>query len=352
MKSSFLLIVLLVRSWSANAQELSVAPSIQRIQPLPFGVVTPNYAGPRIGDIAPQFTLAPLVPRADDKSWSLRDELGKHSTILVMFGASPVLVGKNMTPQKVVSGIAQASAQLKERGVTVVAVSHTQGISLKGLDAGFDALTLQDSSGALERAFSISPTAITLVSIDRAGFLRNVETVKDPATIAARLILQSDSTPTLGEGQTAPDFSLSDMHGQVRRLSELRGRKNLLLTFFPKCFTGGCANHLTALQGESEALAAANVEIWAVSIDPASGERGQIAFAESLGLTFPLLPDEGRNVSLLYGTARKPNSTPLRRTFLIDKNGVVRFVDKNIQVFTHGTDMLAKIRELGLASQR
>ncbi|PQV64857.1 Peroxiredoxin [Abditibacterium utsteinense] len=216
------------------------------------------------------------------------------------------------------------------------------------MDAGFDALTLQDASGDLAKAFQVSPTAITLASIDRAGFLRGVEAVADPSTISTRLALKTDPTPTLQEGQVSPDFALSDMRGQVRRLSELRGRKNLLLTFFPKCFTGACANHLTALSDQSEGFAAADVEIWAVSIDPAAGERGQIAFAESLGLKFPLLPDEGRNVSLLFGAARKPYSTPWRRTYLIDKSGILRFVDKNINVFTHGADMLAKVRELNL----
>ncbi len=338
---SLALISPLVSAYPALAQTPSNPLSSVPIQE---GVKLPHYENPRIGDLALELAL----PQADGTLWNSRDELGQRSVVLVMFGASPVLVGKNLTPQKVLSDIARAASQLKGRGVTVVTVSQTQGISLKGLDAGFDALSLQDDSGALAKAFNISPTATTLISIDRAGFLRSVETVTDPAAVSTRLALQSDLTPAMEEGRVAPDFMMSDMRGQVRRLSELRGRKNLLLTFFPKCFTGGCANHLTALQGEREAFAAADVEIWAVSIDPAAGERGQIAFAESLGLDFPLFPDEGRNLSLLFGAARKPYSTPWRRTYLIDKNGVLRFVDKNINVFTHGADMLAKIKELGL----
>lgn len=338
---SLVLVSLLVSACSALAQTPSSPLSSVPIQK---GVKLPRYENPRIGDLAPELVLS----QVDGTLWNSRDELGQRTMVLVMFGASPVLIGKNLTPHKVLSEIARVAIQLKERGVTVVAISQTQGISLKGLDAGFDALTLRDDSGALAKAFNISPTATTLVSIDRAGFLRNVETVIDPATVSTHLSLQNDPTPAMQEGQVAPDFALSDMRGQVRRLSELRSRKNLLLTFFPKCFTGGCANHLSSLQENLSALQATDTEVWAVSIDPAAGERGQIAFAENLGLNFPLLPDEGRNLSLLFGAARKPYSTPWRRTYLIDKNGVLRFVDKGINVFTHGAEVLAKLRELGL----
>ncbi|WP_123580354.1 hypothetical protein [Abditibacterium utsteinense] len=78
-----------------------------------------HYEGPRIGDLAPELVLA----QADGTLWNSRDELGKRAVVLVMFGASPVLVGKNLTPQKLLSGIGQAAAQLKEQGVAVVAIS-------------------------------------------------------------------------------------------------------------------------------------------------------------------------------------------------------------------------------------
>jgi peroxiredoxin len=89
-----------------------------------------------------------------------------------------------------------------------------------------------------------------------------------------------------------------------------------------------------------------------VNIDPQTGQdRGQIAFAQSLELHFPLLPDTGRNLSLLYGTVDNPQQSARRWSYLIDKDGILRFVDKEVQprVRTHGSDILAKMRELGMA---
>ena len=154
------------------------------------------------------------------------------------------------------------------------------------------------------------------------------------------------SLPQIGE--VAPDFSVADMNGKVQRLSELKGKKHLLLTFFPKCFTGGCANHLSSLRDVYPQLQANDVEVLAVSVDPAEGEKGQRAFAEEWKLPFPLVPDTSRQLSMLYGAAQNNQQLANRMTVLIDKTGVVRWIDTDVQVQTHGADVLAKIGELGL----
>ncbi len=164
-----------------------------------------------------------------------------------------------------------------------------------------------------------------------------------------RTIMQQigDCTPQLAVEKVAPDFSMPDMNGRVRRPSELRGRKNLLLTFFPKCFTGGCANHLTALRDTRSDFDKSETEIWAVSVAPAEGEQGQLAFAARLNLPFPMIPDVGRNLSLLYKAADDPTQKSLRMRVFIDKDGILRFVDKNINVFTHRTDVLDEMKTVG-----
>jgi peroxiredoxin Q/BCP len=150
----------------------------------------------------------------------------------------------------------------------------------------------------------------------------------------------------------SPNFSVPDMNGTMRRLSDLKGKKHLLLTFFPKCFTGGCTNHLSSLRDVYPMLQANDVEVLAVSVDPADGEKGQKAFAAQWKLPFPLIPDTQRKLSMLYGAAQNTEQLATRMSVLIDKNGVVRFLDTNVNVRTHGNDMLAKVRELGLSSQR
>jgi peroxiredoxin len=87
-----------------------------------------------------------------------------------------------------------------------------------------------------------------------------------------------------------------------------------------------------------------------ISFDPAAGERGQIAFAKQLNLDFPLIPDNSRNLGMLYEAARSPQQpAPSRMSVLIDKDGIVRHIDRAINVRTHGPDMLVKMRELGMA---
>ncbi len=155
--------------------------------------------------------------------------------------------------------------------------------------------------------------------------------------------------PTVQVGNTAPDFTVRDMNGKQWKLSELKGKKNLLLTFFPKCFTGGCANHLSSLRDHQKELDAADTQILAVSVDPADGERGQLAFAKQWQLGFPLIPDTARSLSKLFGAAQNDKQLAARMSLFIDKTGLVRWVDTDVHVATHGADVLAKMKELGLA---
>ena len=156
----------------------------------------------------------------------------------------------------------------------------------------------------------------------------------------------SDATTTaLAVGAPAPDFSVLDMAENPVRLSNFRNKRNLLLTFFPKCFTGGCAGQLASLQEERLKIAATGTDIVAVSTD---GARDQAAFATKLGLLFPLIPDTERKLSLLYGAVDQPTDLAQRMTVLIDKQGIVRFIDTNINVQTHGADMIVEMRDLGM----
>ena len=154
---------------------------------------------------------------------------------------------------------------------------------------------------------------------------------------------QNSPDQTMKVGTPAPDFAATDMNGNEHKLSELRGQKNLLLTFFPKCFTGGCAGHLASLQRELPKFLHNDTEIWAVSVDPASDQR---LFAAKLGLQFPLLTDTDRKLSLLYGAAQTKTDMAARQSILIDKAGIVRWIDTDVQVQTHGADVLAKMQEL------
>ena len=330
---------------AAEAPPETLAAPVEGVQPL-------RCDEPRIGDIAPEFAF----PGLNKKLWSLRDVRGKAPVILALTGDAPVLVSERSTPAQALVAIAEAAEQLKKAEITTVLISKAIGIDIGAFNEDLALLGLRDGDGTMAKLFNVSQTSVTLVAIDRAGFLRRVEAVRDIADVAPMMMEIGDPTPRVVVGKLAPDFAMADMNGHVRRLADLRGQKNLLISFFPKCFTGGCANQLSSLRAERDAFANADTQIWAVSIDPARSidntgqDRGQIAFAAALGLDFPLFPDTGRNLCLLYGTVENIQQVSRRWTFLIDKEGVLRFVDKDVQsrLTTHGPDCLAKTRELGM----
>lgn len=337
--SALALFVLPTWLHAATARE-----SLEALEPpvVAADVALPAPPKARVGDVAPLF----LLSDPNGKAWQSRDQVGQASTLLLLIGKSPVLVGQAATPASVLASVVQTSKQLRADKVDVYAVSQASGVSLAGINAEFDALSLRDGKGEVHRMFEPAPTGFTVVAVDRAGFLRRVETVYDVSALGAAMLRAGNCTPELEIGQPAPDFAMSDADGRIQRLSQWRGQKNVLLTFFPKCFTGGCANHLTSLRDTNKDFAGLDTEVLAVSVDPADGERGQSAFAAQLGLNFPLLPDTGRNISLLYGAVRTTQQNAIRMSVLIDKDGIVRVVDKAVQVFTHGPDMLRRVHQL------
>lgn len=159
---------------------------------------------------------------------------------------------------------------------------------------------------------------------------------------------KTEDKPKIEEGEPAPAFSVLDMNGKKLELSQFAGKKNVLLTFFPKCFTGRCTNHLSSLRDVYEEMQANDTEVIAVSVDPADGPRGQKAFAAMWNFEFPMVPDVSRDLCILYGAATTPNQLAERMSVLIDKKGVVRWITHEVNVQTHGEDVLAKMSELGM----
>lgn len=125
-------------------------------------------------------------------------------------------------------------------------------------------------------------------------------------------------------GEEAPDFELTDQDRQVVRLSSYRGRKNVVLVFYPYAFTRVCGAEMCAIRDELPALQNDDVEVLAVSVDSA---RVHQAWAEQEGFTFPHLADfwPHGGVAQAYGIFDDALGVALRGTFIIDKAGIVRY---------------------------
>jgi len=149
-------------------------------------------------------------------------------------------------------------------------------------------------------------------------------------------------------GQPAPDFTLPSDSGEHVRLSQFRGSP-VVLYFYPKDDTPGCTREACAFRDLKQELVKLGAVILGVSPD---GVESHKKFREKFNLNFPLLADVDHSVAEAYGAWRektrfgKKSMGIQRSTFLIDANGVVRKVWKNVQVDGHDEQVLEALKAL------
>ena len=127
----------------------------------------------------------------------------------------------------------------------------------------------------------------------------------------------------LGVGDPAPDFALASSTGETVRLSDFRGKAEVVLFFYPKDNTPGCTMEACTFRDSHEAFREAGAEVIGISSDSADSHR---RFAERYRLPFVLLSDAEGNVRARYGVSRTFGLFPGRVTYLIDRDGIVRHI--------------------------
>jgi len=144
-------------------------------------------------------------------------------------------------------------------------------------------------------------------------------------------------------GERAPAFALPDQTGRVHTLEAYRGKK-VVLYFYPKDETSGCTAEACGFRDRTLQFQQRNVVVLGVSPDPVDSHR---AFAGRLGLTFPLLADPDRTVIERYGVWQaRPASREAARmgvartTFIIDENGRIAQVFRNVSPAEHAQEIL------------
>ena len=131
-------------------------------------------------------------------------------------------------------------------------------------------------------------------------------------------------TAAVSVGQEAPDFALKDQHGQVVRLSSFRGKKAVLIVFYPWAFSSVCGGELQQLRDQRDALLGDEVELLAISCDAMFSLR---VYADQENFTYSLLSDfwPHGEVAKAYGVFSDEVGISLRGTFLVDTDGIVRW---------------------------
>jgi peroxiredoxin len=127
-------------------------------------------------------------------------------------------------------------------------------------------------------------------------------------------------------GARAPNFTLKDQNNQEVQLSDFRGRKAVLLVFYPLAFTGTCQGELTEIKENLSEYANEHIQVLTISVDSPYSHK---VWAEREGYDFPLLADFWPHgaVAQAYGVFHDRAGYANRGTFVIDKDGVVRFAE-------------------------
>jgi peroxiredoxin len=129
-------------------------------------------------------------------------------------------------------------------------------------------------------------------------------------------------------GTEAPDFTLKNQNNELVTLSSFRGKRNVLIVFYPFAFSGICTGELCQLRDELSVYENENVTTLAVSADPVFSLK---AWSEKERFKFDLLSDfwpHGK-VTKAYGVFNEMAGMANRGTFLVDATGVVRFAEHN-----------------------
>ncbi|MDD3516773.1 MAG: peroxiredoxin [Chromatiales bacterium] len=150
-------------------------------------------------------------------------------------------------------------------------------------------------------------------------------------------------------GQTVPDFELPATGDKGIRLSDFRGRKHVVLYFYPKDDTPGCTTEGRDFNELHARLARKDAVVLGISRDSiASHER----FKAKYGFAFDLLSDVDESVCTLFDVIKLKNMYGKqvrgieRSTFLIDRDGVLRREWRKVKVAGHAEEVLDALKAL------
>ena len=152
-----------------------------------------------------------------------------------------------------------------------------------------------------------------------------------------------DGTPGIRPGDPAPDFSLADASGKTVRLADYRGRKAVVLYFYPKDDTPGCTKEACTFRDQYQDFQDAGAEVIGVSSDSTASHA---KFTDKYRLPFVLVADPGGTVRKAYGVPATLGLLPGRVTFVIDREGIVRHVfNSQFKAAQHVAEALAALRK-------
>ena len=147
---------------------------------------------------------------------------------------------------------------------------------------------------------------------------------------------------TLKKGDNAPEFSLTDNKGKLHSLKDYSGEK-LIIFFYPRANTPGCTAEACNLRDYFKDLKDKGYSILGVSAD---SEKSQESFSKKYNFPFPLLADVEKVMINAYGVwgpkkfRGKEYDGILRKTFLVDKEGIITHIIDKVKTKDHAAQIL------------
>ncbi len=153
---------------------------------------------------------------------------------------------------------------------------------------------------------------------------------------------------SLKVGDDAPDFELVGSDGKTYKLSDFKGKKAVVVAWYPRAFTGGCTKECKAFKEQGSSIREYDVAYFTASTDDAKKNKD---FAESLMVDYPILSDPDGKTAMAYGIYNPERKAAQRHTFYIGEDGKILHIDTTVKTESHGSDVAKKLGELKVAKK-
>jgi thioredoxin-dependent peroxiredoxin len=146
-------------------------------------------------------------------------------------------------------------------------------------------------------------------------------------------------------GDPAPEFTLRAQDGEVVKLSDILGRGNAVVYFYPKDNTPGCTAEAGAFRDSYAKFGELGAEVVGISSDSVDSHKG---FATDCNLPFKILSDENGEVRKRFGVPSSMGFLPGRVTYVIDRGGIVRYIfSSQLHATRHVEEALRSLGAIG-----
>jgi peroxiredoxin Q/BCP len=247
---------------------------------------------------------------------------------------------KRTTSARAATAAPRRKATAAPRGATKTVTAKAGRATAAGATRGVKAAA---AKAATSKASSVDDAPIRKKAPSKAAAPRRAAAKSGSAATPA------GATPSLGEGDRAPAFSLSDQSGAPVSSDDLAG-KPYVLYFYPKDDTPGCTTEACGFRDSISEFDGIGVRVLGVSPDSVATHQ---KFVGKYGLPFTLLSDSARELAGAYGVWAlkklygRESMGIVRSTFLVDGEGVLRKVWRNVRVAGHVPEVQAAAARLG-----